>query len=155
MRFVWSLAVCLALYSCAAQKASSPQQDCTREMGAARGAKDGKSGKVPDLSFLQACVEESRALSLSSYRDAFETAKAKRLKEEIEKESAAAPTAVTFTPAGRQPAAQNWVCEVEANSKIFTGTGISKDEALGSAKSTCVSHFQPSNCTSVECKQNL
>ncbi len=153
MRLVWSFAVCVALYSCAAQKASSPQQDCTREMGAARGTKDGKAGKGPDLSFLQACVEESRAVSLSSYRDAFEAAKSKRVKEEKEEE--AAPVAATLTPAGRQPAAQNWVCEVEANSKIFTGTGISKDEALGSAKSTCVSHFQPSNCTFAECKQNL
>jgi|GEM_PF-4468623 len=153
MRLLWSLAVCAALYSCAAQKGPSPQQDCTREAGALRGAKDGKNGRNPDLSFLQSCVEESRHVSLSAYRDAYESAKNKRIKEE--REELVAPMAGPLLPVGRQPAMQSWVCEVEAGSKIFTGTGISKDEALGSAKSTCVSHYQPSNCTTAECRQNL
>lgn len=153
MRVLWCLAVCVALYSCAAQKGASPQQDCTRESGNQRGLKDGKNGRSPDLSFLQGCVEESRNVSLAAYRDAYETAKNKRLKEEHEELSA--PMDAAMLPAGRQPATQSWVCEVEAGSKIFTGTGISKDEALGSAKSTCVSHYQPANCTAAECRQNL
>ncbi len=55
----------------------------------------------------------------------------------------------------RELAAQAWVCEVEANSKIFTGVGASQQAAVHSAQSTCGSHFQASYCHHAECRQNL
>jgi len=151
MRFFWSLAACLALYSCAAQKATLPQQDCTRELGMARGMKDGKAGKKPDFSFLQECFGEARNISLKAYKESFEGTKAKRNRDEE-----TSPVDSVLSPATREPANHNWVCEVEAYSKVFTGSGLSKEEALGSARSTCVSHFQASNCSDSDCRrQNL
>ncbi len=152
MRFFWCLAVCVALYSCS-HKPAAPSTDCSRELGQSRGIRDGKSGKSPEIAFFQTCSDDSRAAAVGAYRDAYETARIKRSKEDAE--AFLVPAAATLTAAGREPAAQSWVCEVEAGSKIFTGTGISKDEALGSAKATCVSHNHPSSCDSAECKQNL
>jgi hypothetical protein len=155
MRFLWCLALCLALFSCAAQKASVPTQDCARDSSGARGSRDGKAGRLPDLSFLQYCATaEARGQALQAYREAFEAARPKRAKDHHE-ESLALPIG-SLPPVGREPATpHNWVCEVEANSKVFTGSGPSKEEALGLARSTCVSHFQASNCADSECKQNL
>lgn len=150
MRFVRCLAVCAALFSCSAQNVVV-LQECSREAGVARGARDGKAGRNADLSFLQNCSPENQSVASVAYREAFDAAKARRNKVESNELGSAAMAA----PVGREPAGQRWVCEVEANSKVFTGTGISRDEALGSAKSTCVSHFQASNCTQSECKQSL
>lgn len=56
----------------------------------------------------------------------------------------------------REPATISWACELEANAKVFTGVGLSRDEALHSARSTCGSHFQASYCTGkVDCKPLL
>lgn len=55
----------------------------------------------------------------------------------------------------RDPAAAGWVCEVEARSKVFTGAGGTREEALGSARASCGSHFQASYCTKADCKQSL
>lgn len=157
MRIVWSRAIAcvlgLALYSCAAQKPLS-SSECTREYGQARGVKDGKSSRQPDLSFLQGCNDESRATALAAYRDSFEISKAKRDKEEEESPEAKALKPPSILPA-RDPAGETWVCEVEASSKVFTGTGLSREEALGLARSTCVSHFQASYCTESSCKKDL
>jgi hypothetical protein len=43
---------------------------------------------------------------------------------------------------------------VEARSKVFTGTGGTRAEALGSARETCGSHFQASLCNKADCRQS-
>jgi ribosomal protein L16/L10AE len=48
-----------------------------------------------------------------------------------------------------------WVCEVEASQKIFTGMGVSQEEASKAAHTTCASHLQASYCRKTECKENL
>ncbi len=157
MSHFWSrafaLVLGLALYSCAGQRPIS-SAECTRESGQARGLKDGKGARNPDLSFLQGCSDESRSAALSAYRDSYEAAKAKRVKEELEEAEAAALKPPAILP-GREPAAAGWVCEVEASSKVFTGTGLSREEALSLARNTCVSHFQASICTESSCRKNL
>lgn len=151
MRLLRCLALCAALYSCAAQNVDLIPE-CSREAGLSRGARDAKAGRASDTGFLENCLPENRAAGIAAYREAFEAAaKTKRVKEDAE----SAITTAASLPPSRKPAAQSWVCEVEANSKIFTGSGASKAEALGAAKSTCVSHFQPSYCNESECKQNL
>ncbi len=157
MRHFWwrgfALLLGFALYSCAGQKPILGS-DCNREMGQARGVRDAKQGRDPDLSFLQSCQDEARSVAFTAYRESFESTKAK-----MEKEAKAVLPAPGLKPPsvlpGRDPAGDAWVCEVEANSKVFTGTGLSQEEALGLARSTCVSHFQASHCTEASCKKNL
>lgn len=153
--FAVAIAICAAaLNSCA--KKPMLQDDCNRETGQARGLKDGRAARGPDLSFLQGCTDEARASSLAAYRESYEAARAKKVKgdegEEVESAQPLKPPAIL---PGREPAAESWVCEVEANSKVFTGTGLSREEALGLARGTCSSHFQASYCTESSCKKNL
>lgn len=151
--FALAFALCATLYSCA--KKPQLQAECSAEQGRSRALKDVRSSRGPDLSFLQGCTDEARSAALSAYRESFETAKARKGKGEAEVEDeATALKAPSILPA-REPAAEAWVCEIEANAKIFTGTGISRDEALMLAQKTCGSHFTASYCTESNCKKSL
>ena len=155
--FALAFALCAVLFSCA--KKPLLQADCSAEQGRSRALKDVRSARGPDLSFLQGCSDESRNAALSAYRDSFEAAKARKGKGEPEADAEAdteleALKAPSVLPA-REPATEAWVCEIEANSKIFTGTGISRDEALMLAKKTCGSHFTSSYCTESNCKKSM
>lgn len=52
----------------------------------------------------------------------------------------------------RQP---SWVCEVEGASRIFTGVGLTAEEAVVAAKNTCGSHLRATFCKQTECRQLL
>jgi hypothetical protein len=141
--------------------------ECSRETARERGLKDGASGRRADSSFLKTCNADSRAPALGAYREGFETTrpKHKASREESDEEDdavetlsvkpVAVPSALPAPRPVREPSALSWVCEVEANSKVFTGVGGTREEALGSARSTCGSHFQASYCTKADCKQSL
>lgn len=158
------------LFGCAGVRHVT-QAECPTEMAHARGLKDGGAGKKANISFLRSCTAETRALAVAAYREgyAFTRAKHKVGKEDSAlevadvadeeedsagtEEEASAP--LTMPTPVREPSAVSWVCEVEAESKIFTGIGSTRDEAFASARSTCGSHFQASYCTKADCRQNM
>jgi hypothetical protein len=141
-----------------------PLVDCARDAALARGVKDGAGGRKASLSFLQTCTAETRVSAKAAYREGYASARPKKKEaaiepiEEIEDDGADVATdtpAPPVTPVREPSAAVSWVCEIEANSRVFTGAGLSRDEALGAARATCGSHFQASYCTKADCKQNL
>lgn len=142
-------ALSLVITGCAGQRAPS-LGECSPMLASVRGRDDGAAGRNREASFLHACRPESRPGARAAYRDAWETARAER---EVESEDGDA-SPILATPA-RSPAAASWVCEVEANAKIFTGVGESREEALVSARSTCGSHFRAAYCGQADCKQNI
>lgn len=151
--FALAFSLCAVLYSCA--KKPQLQAECSAEQGRARALKDVRSSRGPDLSFLQGCTDEARSAALSAYRESFEAAKARKGKGEAEPVTEAEALKAPSVLPTRDLAAEAWVCEIEANSKIFTGTGVSRDEALTLAKKTCGSHFASSYCTETSCKKTL
>lgn len=117
-----------------------------------RGTRDGAAARQPqDLLFLDDCASGSSAAATQAYRDSFASARAKRMRELADAEAAAKAAA----EAKARGAGAAWMCEVEASSKIFTGTGRSREEALGSARSTCGSHVEASYCSKAECKKTM
>jgi hypothetical protein len=157
MRFLWVGAACAVLYSCALQH-QVVVRDCARDQSYARGAREASQGRALDLGFSHSCSPASRVDAIAAYRDGYDSVKPHPAEETASAELATgenAPASVEASAVLRGPAATAWVCEVEANSKIFTGVGATRDEALGSAKSTCGSHFQASYCNKSDCKQSL
>ena len=175
MKISWKIALWMPLLaSCAAMRPST-LQNCSREAALAHGVKEGASSHKADLSFLPSCSPESRGAALAAYREGFKSGRSSRIREkrepsaqetaeEGEEQSSgeaeapldAATMAGLLLPGSlKEVAAVSWVCEVEAESKVFTGVGVTRDEALGSARATCGSHIQASNCTKADCKQNL
>ncbi len=156
MKIAWICACSLIFFSACAGLRQSTAIDCSREASQSRGVKDGASGHGPQLSFLHSCSIESRSSAQFAYREGFEEGRAQREPEfeKIESEIAFPLTNLDPSPV-RKPAADSWVCEVEAQSKVFTGIGGTRDEALVSARSNCGSHFQASSCNKADCKQSF
>ncbi|HEY8279459.1 MAG TPA: hypothetical protein VIH99_07550 [Bdellovibrionota bacterium] len=96
------------------------------------------------------CTPSTRAPAIAAYHEGFESGRSRR-----EKEKAEVGEGPHTDARERKPATLPWVCEVEASSKVFTGVGNTRDQALGSAMENCGSHFQASYCAEAECKQNL
>lgn len=137
-------------------------EKCNRENSFTLGMRDGTSGRTPSYVFLNDCPPASRSSALSAYQEGFNAGrsrvKALKISPEQERfEENGANLRVGPLPAEpvRQPSNLSWVCEVEANSKIFTGVGLSREEALGSARATCGSHFEASYCEKADCKESL
>ena len=144
---LWAIAALLAFSSCASLQ-KQIAADCLPESGFSRGAKDSEEGLPLNFGFAQTCPSGSRAEVMAAYRDGYNT----------QPESAKALEAVPgeATPSVLNPVKpSSWVCEVEANSKVFTGIGSTREEALGSARTNCGSHVQANYCTKADCKQNL
>jgi hypothetical protein len=174
-KIAWKIIACALLVSGCAATHPSALVDCPRDPALARGVRDGASGHRASTGFLHFCTPESRAAALSAYREGFAQshpkvkkaslapadANAKEDAEDSDDETAgvaadpATAPALPLTPPVREPSAISWVCEVEANSRVFTGVGQSQDEAVRSARETCGSHFQASYCTKADCKQNM
>jgi hypothetical protein len=142
-----------ALFSCASKPVQN--MECSIELARKFALRDARNGERLDLSFLQGCSAETRSAALEAYKESYEASKRKRAKEKsaqsVGDESLSAPSIVPI----REPEQESWVCEIEANAKIFTGTGLSRDEALSLAKKTCGSYFAASSCTESNCKKSL
>ncbi len=151
MKFAWMFALSAFLFSGCAITRYSDAQPCSRENSLARGQKDAASGKNQEAAFLKSCGAETRAAAQVAYREGFENYRSKKAagKSELAEEEAAE------LPVARAPANLSWICEVEANSKVFTGVGASQEEARGSAKASCGSHVQASYCEKADCKQAM
>ena len=173
-------AVALLLSGCAASQLEiSPR--CYSEEAFSAGARDGAEGKKASFAFARQCPLDLRKEAIGAYRRGFEANRPRKKTVKLQKDEkeekedleisdaeveleenspAQAGEPVSMPPTAvplpvRDPNGLSWVCEVEASSKIFTGVGVTKDEALGSAKANCGAHFQASYCTKADCKQNL
>lgn len=165
MKISWKIALCTLLVTGCAGTRQAAQVDCPRDFAMARGVKDATTGHKLSLSFLNSCTAESRADASAAYREGYASAhpKHKLVKDEPQVDTSddedTSPLdlsgPVVLPPPVREPSAVSWVCEVEANSRVFTGVGVTRDEALDSARATCGSHFQASYCTKSDCKQNM
>jgi len=165
MRFPRRIMLCAVLLSSCAGTRQAILVDCDRDTSLTRGIKDGASGHKARFGFTRSCTPETRAIAVASYTEGFEASRPRRAHaakelEEVAPESEAEevgtldPT-VPVPSTVRAPSTVAWECEIEANSKVFTGSGITRDEALGSARATCGSHFQAQYCTKSDCKQTL
>lgn len=164
----WIAAASLLLaFGCASTRQKAAPV-CNEYGAYARGQRDGLASRNLEMSYLNSCPLMIREVLRASYRSGFEVSRAavkrnrdleKQLpaEEEMEEEASVQPTAeelARLAPA-RDPASPSWICEVEASSKIFTGMGITREEALSSARSSCGSHLQASSCQNADCKQSL
>jgi hypothetical protein len=161
MRLIWVGALCAVLFSCALQN-QAELHECPRDSYFSRGAKDASLGRPLDLSFSPSCTSGSRVDAIAAYRDGFASQHPVLVMADQSEAAPAVPVGpapamdeAESPPALRAPASPSWVCEVESNSKIFTGVGATREEALGSARATCGSHFQAAYCSKADCKQNL
>lgn len=159
MKFAWVGAFCVILLSSCALTRQSSLPRCSRDASFSRGAKDGVSGHNFEQAFLRSCSPESRGAARLAYREGFGASHVReegKIKlEKIEVTGEILPEIFSISSPLPESASIAWVCEVEANSKIFTGVGGTRDEALGSARSTCGSHFRASYCQKSDCRQNL
>jgi hypothetical protein len=123
-----AFALVLLMVGCATVNKSNT---CDEKASFARGAKDAEAGAA----FLPLCKGDGER----AYREGYESRRKRR----------------PSTASGRLPIFPAWVCEVEAESKVFTGVGASVEEARRSARDTCSTHFQASNCQQAECSHSL
>ncbi|MGZ3650350.1 MAG: hypothetical protein ACXVB9_21455 [Bdellovibrionota bacterium] len=164
MGFPGRVVFCAVLLSSCAASRHVVLVECDRGTSLTRGIQDGASGHKARFGFTHSCTPETRALAVSAYTEGFEASRPRRahiVKEEEVTPEAEAEEVGTLDPAVpvpstvRAPSTVQWECEIEANSKVFTGSGITRDEALGSARATCGSHYQAQYCTKSDCKQTL
>jgi hypothetical protein len=116
----------------------SQSENCDAKKSYAKGKKDADMGMLPSTFLFRSCDSEQRKLALKAYKRGYE---------------ARSETPALEEPENREENA--WVCEIEANAKVFTGVGISQEEAIQSARKTCGSHMQSSSCGSTECRKTL
>lgn len=155
MRFAWIGALSVVLLTGCAITRHSATNPCSREGSLARGQKDAAMGRSQETVFLKTCSQELRPSAQAAYREGFEAARAKRALSGKDEEMLTEIDGIPVLDSSRAPASPSWVCEVEANSKVFTGVGVSREEATGSAKASCGSHMQASYCEKADCKQNM
>jgi hypothetical protein len=127
------------LVSCASAPVRVSSSDgCDSKKSYTKGKKDAEQGLLPSIAAYRACGSEQRNLAIRAYKRGYEALSENGALEETETQEITA-----------------WVCEIEANAKVFTGVGISQEEAIQSAKKTCDSHMQSSSCGTTECRKNL
>ncbi len=129
--------------SCAAQPTSISVTPsiCDETKSLQKGKREAEAGQLPSLAAFKSCPAKEREAYHRAYRKGYESVKGNKEDTAAEKISL--------------DAASSWVCEIEANSKVFTGVGFSQEEAMQSAKKTCGAHMQSSSCGSTECRTSL
>lgn len=149
----WAIALCtLVVSGCARMRANSTT--CTRDAAYMQGTRDASAGSSKEDEFQISCTVSTKDIARKAYREGFNATRAKHRAKNKTSEFDA-EEALLDLPETRTPAGEEWICEVEASSKIFTGMGGNRDEALKSARSSCGSHLQASSCEKADCKKSL
>ncbi len=117
---------------------------CEEKKSYARGKRDAENGLMPAVAIYKSCNSEEKAAATQAYKRGFESVAAETSLSSSEKEIK-----------NSTPTPNAWVCEIEANSKVFTGVGNSQEEAIRSAQNTCGAHLQSSSCGESECRSSL
>lgn len=152
MKKIGLIALGLSLSACAtAPRPATPviSAFCSKDASRERGFSDARDGTARDTAFLRLCASGERDAYLRAYRDGYEAGRRKA-------HEVARPelnNSVPLPSLGRNLASPEWVCEVEASAKIFTGVGPTRSDADRSARETCGAHFQASYCSQSDCRQ--
>lgn len=133
----------IVISGCAVQptSVSSIPAICDEAKSLQRGKREAEAGQLPSLAAFKSCPAKEREAYHRAYKKGYESVKGNSEALSVEKISLNAPS--------------SWVCEIEANSKVFTGVGYSQEEAMQSAKKTCGAHMQSSSCGATECRSSL
>lgn len=148
-QIAWMLSA-LALVGCATSRVKD-SSECARRTAFQRGVSDATMEKLVTYAPPKSCQGDARAQLFLSYHEGFESVRARRLAQGRGPAGTLRVKDGYGVPSGKR----SWVCEVEASQKIFTGEGLSRQEAVSAARNTCSSHFQSSYCRKAECKKSL
>lgn len=149
MKKVGAFALVLILSGCATATKQTPvveTERCDRAAAYERGKMDASGERAMDGNFIRSCGKEGRAGILQAYKEGYESIQKSQ-------ESDVAKKVISDELQTRQAAPTTWVCEIEANSKVFTGMGATRVEASNSAKTVCGNYFDASLCQASECKR--
>ncbi len=151
MKKIGLIALGLSLSACAgAPRPAAPlvSSFCSKDASRERGFSDAADGTTRDTAFLRLCAAPERDAFLRAYREGYDAGR--RNAHEVARPELKDPPALNLS---RNLASPDWVCEVEASAKIFTGVGSTRADADRSARETCGAHFQASYCTQTDCRQ--